>query len=95
MGESRLSGRTVEIERIFMQSHGTGASSGLGEMKDRFRFPSSDYQLAPGASAELERVWGFTEETQHEQLSYVFDICWRGEDDIRRCHVHRVDLFPN
>ena len=87
------SGRDVEIERAILISDGTAERSGLGDIKDYWRFPAGGRRLRAGESVSFARTWGFTVKTGHQQLRYVFDVCWKADGD-RQCHDYRVDLFP-
>jgi tetratricopeptide (TPR) repeat protein len=88
------SGRPVEILRVGAVSAGTGGRSGLGDIRSYWSFPSGANRLAPGEAVSFDKTWGFTTDSAHEQLSYVFDVCWRGDGDAKQCRSQRIDLFP-
>lgn len=88
------SGRPVEVLRVAVASAGTGGRSGLGDVRSYWKFPSGANRLAPGEAVTFDKTWGFTTDTAHEQLSYVFDVCWRGDGDAKQCRSQRIDLFP-
>jgi tetratricopeptide (TPR) repeat protein len=87
------SGRAVEIESAILISDGTAERSGLGDIKDYWRYPSGSHRLRAGESVKFARTWGFTVKTGHQQLRYVFDVCWKADGE-RQCRDYRVDLFP-
>jgi TPM domain len=87
------SARPVQITKVVLASAGTGSRSGLGDIKRYWSYPSGAPRLAPGESVRLDRTWGFTVDTPHEQLSYIFDVCWKGDGDVEQCGSHRLDLF--
>jgi len=86
--------RPIEILQVGLVSAGTGAQSGLGDIRSYWSYPSGANRLAPGEALRFDKVWGFTVDSDHEQLSYVFELCWRGEGDAKQCRTQRVDLFP-
>lgn len=89
------SGRTVAIEKIHLRTHGTGSPSGLGDIKNYWTYPSGADLLRAGESVRLQRIWGFTIDTQHEHLSYLFEVCWRGVDGgPRQCDDVRLETYP-
>ena len=92
---SNPSSRPIEILSVKLTTAGTASSSGLGDIKSYWPFPPNDQRLAAGQALSFTKTWGFTTNTQPEQLSYVFDVCWRGDDDVKQCRSDRVDLFPN
>jgi tetratricopeptide (TPR) repeat protein len=87
------SARDVEIESVILVSDGTADRSGLGDIKDYWRYPSGRHRLRAGESVRLERTWGFTVKTGNQQLRYAFDVCWKG-DGGRQCRDYHVDLLP-
>jgi tetratricopeptide (TPR) repeat protein len=87
--------RPVEIESVRLTSHGTAAASGLGEVRDYWRYPAGGRRLRPGESVSFEKLWGFTVDTGHEHVRYTFRTCWRGVgEDVRQCRTHWVDVLP-
>lgn len=87
--------RAVEIERVRVTSTGTGHRSGLGDIKDYWSYPSGSGRLDAGESVSFHKQWGFTRDTTHVQLSYLFDLCWKGvEEGERQCRTERLDLLP-
>jgi tetratricopeptide (TPR) repeat protein len=88
------SARPVEILSVQLSSLGTGNPSGLGNIVGYWPFRHGDRWLAQGQALTFDKTWGFRVDTGHEQLSYVFDVCWRGEGDVKQCRSHRLDLFP-
>lgn len=83
----------IRLESLEVTARGTGERSSLGHLEHALDYASSPGPIAPGESAVLERLWGFDHDTDHQQLSYVFDYCWRAAGP-RRCRSARVDLFP-
>jgi hypothetical protein len=77
-----------------MDSHGTGPSSGLGDIKNYWKYPGGQYRLAPGESVSLHNNnWGFTVDPNHQRLSYAFEICWHAEDSAEsQCNYQRLNL---
>ena len=89
-------GRPVEVERVLVTNTGTSAPSGMGDLVGQWTWASGQRSLGPGESATLSRTWGFTVDTDHTQLDYVFDVCWlAGDDRVRRCRKQQVELFPD
>ena len=89
------SNRTVEIESVTLTSLGTAAPSGLGDIKDYWRFPQGQNRLSPNEHVYFRKDWGFTVDTGHEHVRYVFRVCWRGVGtDVRQCRTQWVDTFP-
>ncbi len=96
--EVRLTNRSrrpVTVTRLRLGTAGTDSRSGLGDIRHYFDWSASGgpNRLGPGASAAVERTWGFTVDTAHDQLSYVFDLCWQGDGDPVQCRVERLDLI--
>jgi tetratricopeptide (TPR) repeat protein len=87
--------RPIEILRVNLISAGTGARSGLGDIRSYWSYPSGPNRLAAGEAVTFGKTWGFTVDSAHEQLSYIFELCWRGENDVKQCRSQRVDLFPH
>jgi hypothetical protein len=89
------SARAVEIERVRLTSRGTARASGLGDVKDYWDYPSGARELAPGESVSFDKLWGFTVDTGHEHVRYVFETCWRGVGEaVRQCRTQWVDVLP-
>jgi hypothetical protein len=41
------------------------------------------------------KVWGFTVDTGHEHVRYVFRTCWRDVGGpLRQCRTQWVDVLP-
>ena len=88
-------GRPVQIVSVVLRSAGTGGSSGLGNIRDYWTYPSPGNRIPARGSTRFDRTWGFTSDTNNDQLSYWFDVCWRGDGDVRQCRSERLDMFPN
>ena len=89
------SNRSVTIESVTLTSMGTAAASGLGNIKSYWRFPASESRLLAGESVSFDKVWGFTVDTGHEHVRYVFWTCWRGlGSTVRQCRTQWVDTMP-
>ena len=87
--------RPVVIESVKLTSHGTARASGLGDVKDYWDYPSGGHQLAPGESVSFDKLWGFTVDTGHEHVRYVFRTCWHGVgESVRQCRTQWVDVLP-
>jgi tetratricopeptide (TPR) repeat protein len=91
---NNTSNRNVVIDRVIMDSHGTGPSSGLGDIKNYWKYPGGQYRLAPGGTVSLHNNnWGFTVDPAHQRLSYTFEICWHAEDSAEsQCNYQRLNL---
>ena len=91
------SNRSVVVDRVMMDSHGTGHSSGLGDIKDYWKYPGGQYRLFAGESVSLlNNNWGFTVDPDHQRLSYTFELCWHAEDgDERQCNYQRLNLVSD
>lgn len=89
------SARPVVIESVRLASRGTARTSGLGDVKDYWQYPSGGRQLAPGESVRFDKLWGFTVDTGHEHVRYVFETCWHGVGEaVRQCRTQWVDALP-
>ena len=89
------SNRSVTIESVTLTSMGTAAASGLGNIKSYWRFPAGESRLLAGESVSFDKVWGFTVDTGHEHVRYVFWTCWRGlGSTVRQCRTQWVDTMP-
>jgi TPM domain len=87
--------RTVEIESVTLTTEGDSAKSGLGDIKHYWRYPTGEHRLKPGESVWQSRVWGFTVETGHHHVRYVFHTCWHGVgENTRQCKTQWVDALP-
>ena len=54
-----------------------------------------DRRLEAGESVSFSKVWGFTVDTAHEHVRYVFRTCWRGVSaSTRQCRTQWVDVLP-
>ncbi len=89
------SNRTVEIESVALTSMGTAAASGLGDIKGYWHYPAGNRRLLAGESLRFDKVWGFTVDTGHEHVRYVFRTCWRDVDlEVRQCRTQWIDVLP-
>lgn len=89
------SNRAVEIESVTLTSTGTAAASGLGDVKDYWHYPAGRNRLLANESISFDKLWGFTVDTGHEHVRYVFRTCWRGVDTrVRQCLTQWVDALP-
>jgi hypothetical protein len=87
--------RDVEIESVMLASVGTAAASGLGDIKNYWRYPAGGNRLRAGEGISFERPWGFTVETGHQHVRYVFRTCWHGVGTtVRQCRTQWVDTMP-
>jgi hypothetical protein len=93
---TNTSRRPVVIESVKLTSRGgSGKASGLGDIKDYWRYPSGEYTLKPKESIYFDKLWGFTVDTRHEYVRYVFRTCWHGVGEaVRQCRVQSVDILP-
>lgn len=91
------SNRSVVVDRVIMSSHGTGHSSGLGDIKKYWKYPGGQYRLSAGESVSLlNNNWGFTVDPDHQRLSYTFELCWHAEDgEERQCNYQRLNLVSD
>jgi hypothetical protein len=89
------SNRSVEIESVMLTSMGTAAASGLGDIRSYWRFPAGQDRLLAGESVAFNRAWGFTVNTGHQHVRYVFRTCWHGVGTtVRQCRTQWVDTMP-
>jgi uncharacterized protein len=88
--------RPVVIESVKLTSRGgSGAASGLGDVKGYWRYPSGNHRLGPGESIYFDKLWGFTIDTKHEYVRYTFRTCWHGlGETVRQCRTQWVDALP-
>jgi len=92
---TNTSSRPVEIVNIIMRSKGTQRASGLGDIKNSWRYSNGQYRLEPGEALTLERLWGFTVNVKDVMMSNEFEFCWRGVgEEAKQCKFQRVDTFP-
>ena len=89
------SNRPVEIESVMLTSMGTAAASGLGNIMSYWRFPAGKNRLLAGESVAFNKVWGFTVNTGHQHVRYVFRTCWHGVGTtVHQCRTQWVDTMP-
>ena len=91
------SGREVEIDSVRLASKGDAAASGLGDIKGYWKWDSQPSRLRPDESRYFERNWGFTVDTRHTHVRYVFHTCWHGVNEpqqVRQCSTQWVDTLP-
>jgi tetratricopeptide (TPR) repeat protein len=91
------SGREVEIESVRLASQGDAAASGLGDIKNYWTYKSGQNRLKAGEYLYFERDWGFTVDTGHTHVRYVFHTCWHGVNEsppVRQCRTEWVDTLP-
>lgn len=94
---TNTSDQPVVMDSVMLTSIGTGAKSGLGDIKDYWNYGNSKRAIGPGQSVQFSKVWGFTIDPQHEWLTYVFDVCWRkvgtdGRYEEQQCTQQVLDL---
>jgi tetratricopeptide (TPR) repeat protein len=90
------SARSVVIDQVRLISVGTGHPSGLGEIRDYWKYPAGGHVLGPGESVSFWRLWGYVVETRQQQVSYIFDYCWHGRaSGKRQCRDERIDTFAH
>lgn len=89
------SNRPVAIESVKLTSVGTAAASGLGDVRSYWHFPAGPNRLRAGESVRFDKLWGFTVDTGHEHVRYVFRTCWYGVGTtLRQCRTQWVDTLP-
>ena len=93
---TNTSRRPVVIDSVKLTTRGgIGAASGLGDVKKYWRYPSGDFKLAPRESLVFDKLWGFTVNTKHEYVRYIFRTCWHGvSEPVSQCRVQSVDVLP-
>jgi hypothetical protein len=92
---TNTSRRTVTIESVQLFSEGSDYASGLGDIAKYWRYPSGRMRLQAGEAVTFDRTWGFTTDTAHQHVRYVFRTCWRGEGErIRQCGTQWLDVLP-
>jgi len=89
------SNRPVVIESVQLTSTGNAAASGLGDIKNYWHYLQSGNPLGAGQYLYFDKQWGFTKNTEHRHVRYVFHTCWHGVDtDVRQCRTQWVDTMP-
>jgi tetratricopeptide (TPR) repeat protein len=89
------SGKAVRLEEVIVTARGTSSREILGDVTDQLTRARPGRVIPPGEAVTLDRTWGLEVESEHQQISYVFDYCWRTLDGIdRRCRSEIVDTFP-
>lgn len=87
--------RSVDVESVMLTSMGTAAASGLGDIKGYWTYPAGGTRLRAGETVSFEKQWGFTVDTGHDHVRYVFHTCWHGVDsNVRQCRTQWVDALP-
>jgi hypothetical protein len=80
---------------VIVESRGDGHPSVMGDVRGMWNWPSKGFRLEPGASVEVERAWGFTEDTSHTHVRYVFHLGWRGVGErASQRSTQWVDTMP-
>ncbi len=89
------SNRAIQIESVKLTSVGTAAASGLGDIKGYWKFPHGEHRLLANQHVYFKKDWGFTVDTGHQHVRYVFRTCWHGVGtQVRQCRTQWVDTFP-
>ena len=89
------SNRPVEIESVTLTSVGDAAASGLGDIKNYWHYPQGGGRLGAGQYVYFDKQWGFTVDTGHSHVRYVFHTCWHGVGArVRQCRTQWVDTMP-
>lgn len=92
---TNTSRHTVAIETVQLFSEGDDRGSGLGDLVKYWRYPSGGTRLEAGESVTFDKTWGFTTDTTHTHVRYVFRTCWRGDGaSVRQCGTRWVDVLP-
>ena len=93
---TNTSRRPVVVDSVKLTSRGgNAATSGLGDVKDYWRYSTAERRLAPGESLYFDKLWGFTVDTEHPYVRYTFRTCWHGlGETIRQCRLQWVDAYP-
>jgi hypothetical protein len=89
--------RAVELDSAMLFSLGTGSRSGLGDIATRFLYETpGSREIPPDGTVDLDQhIFGFTVDTAHVQLSYVFVLCWHGlPSEPKQCAAQHLDLLP-
>jgi len=85
----------VQIASVTLRSVGTAAASGLGDIRSYWQWPRGSPELRPGEAVKFDKQWGFTVDTGHEHVRYVFRTCWRGQaGTTQQCRTQWVDTLP-
>jgi hypothetical protein len=85
----------VEIESVTLDSAGTAAASGLGDIRNYWTWSVGPNRLRAGEAINFSKLWGFTVKTGHEHVRYTFHTCWHGvETKVRQCRTQWVDVLP-
>ena len=77
-----------------LTSVGNARPSGLGDIKGYWRYPKVTIGSVPGEHVYFEKQWGFTVDTGHRHVRYVFNTCWHGVGPRRQCRTQWVDTMP-
>jgi hypothetical protein len=85
----------VEIESVMLESAGTAAASGLGDIRKYWTWPAGANRLRAGEAISFSKLWGFTVRTGHQHVRYTFHTCWHGVGtEIRQCRTQWIDALP-
>ena len=89
------SNRPVAIDSVQLTSTGNAPASGLGDIKNYWQYLQNGNPLGAGQYLYFDKQWGFTKDTRHRHVRYVFHTCWHGVDtDVRQCRTQWVDTTP-
>ncbi len=89
------SARAIRMTSIECEQRGTDGIASLGDITDRWRFASSNKELASGETVTLNATWGFARDTEHSYVAHVFRYCWLGVGEReKQCRTARVDQLP-
>lgn len=89
------SNRPVEIESVTLTSTGNAAASGLGDIRNYWRYRSGGRRLEAGEYLYFDKQWGFVVDTGHRHVRYVFHTCWHSVGGgVRQCRTQWVDTLP-
>ncbi len=92
---TNTSNRPIVLESVKLASEGMAPKSGLGDIRNYWRYPSGKNRLLAGESVSFDKLWGFTVDTAHPYVRYTFHICWRGAgESVRQCRTQWVDALP-
>jgi hypothetical protein len=93
---TNTSRRPVVVDSVKLTSRGgSGAASGLGDIKGYWRYPSGNYKLEPRESIAFSKLWGFTVDTKHEYVRYIFRTCWHAvSEPVPQCRVQSLNVIP-
>jgi hypothetical protein len=85
----------VEIESVQLTSIGNAAPSGLGDIRNYWRYPQGAGRLEAGEYVYFDKQSGFVVDTGHSHVPYVFHTCWHGVGSgVRQCRTQWVDTMP-